>query len=180
MMKNKIGIIILLIFIALLAIGSSLIYIKQYKPYKTIVSNCAKKHSFWNDYVFGALADCHNHIVIYSGGFDSDQYTISDSLHGGTLAWIDNLNDYVVKDNILFVINKNPGGCKTSNGSGTKEVFCVSYYKDGQLITSYYDNLNDIPTHLVINTLNGNVLAYNSLEQMPENDRLIFQQLENK
>lgn len=161
-----------LTFVALvLFIGGLIAYYQLFViPEREVAQRCANYVPNWMDFL-----ECHGSIVIQDG-WDRDYLTLKDHVHKYEVARIFNLNQYKHTNRNIYVINR-----KVIEGSvsdGVKVSHYQELFQNGEVSRSYYDEVSEIPTYLVIDFGTSEVRAYKNIGEVPENERINFIELE--
>jgi hypothetical protein len=164
---------ILVIIFALLIGGGLLAYYFEFViPEREIAQRCANYVPNWMDFL-----ECHGSIVIQDG-WDRDYLTLKDHMHEYEVARIYNLNQYKYTDRSIYV--KNRKVIEGSVSDGVKVEYYQRLFQNGKVSRSYYENVSEIPTYLVIDFKTGEVRAYKNIGEAPEDEQVYFIEIENR
>ena len=123
-----------------------------------------------------SLVNCFGIISIDKSFESGISYRVRDFRHDYDVATLNNLNDFKFKNSNLYVIDRSQHVRIDSNNPSSK--YFVQFYKAGAIKTFYYDTQDEIPKYLLINTISGEVTLFKTTIEMPEDDRKIFEELE--
>lgn len=163
---------ILLIALAMIGVGACLIFafvviridLQPHFP-------CQDK-TLQND----AAIECYGVISVDGFGEDGFDYYITDNLHSYTIASIRKFSDFRLINGRVYVIDQEgwSGLNKITNKYG------YSYFVDNQMRHYSSTTKEGMPRFFIIDTISGNVSPYISIDQVPESEKPIFQELEKK
>lgn len=169
-MKKKITILISILL--LLIIGGSLTYYFMFEaPKKGIAERCAGYVPNWQNFI-----DCHG-VIAFTDSWDVDYISLKDHIHDYEIARIYNLDQLIYVADKIFVINRNT--IKGTISDSTKTQYYQELFQNGQLETNYYDSISDIPTYLVIDYVSGEVKAYSDINEVPQDYKQYFSEIQN-
>ena len=131
---------------------------------------------------FTSFIDCFGIISIENSTQEIDNknietYTIRDDKHDYTIAIIDNPKGYKVNNDKLYIIDN-----FFKKIAAPDRVEPVNYgqwfYINGEVKKNTYPHLSDIPKYIQVDISTGEVTLYNTYDQMPEEVKTIFKELE--
>jgi hypothetical protein len=180
MFKNK-RILILVIVILFIIICVTFIALSGNKDFENRIKRCPEiKDINWGHYGRDIdFVDCMGIISIdrWNRSLSDTLYNFRDFKHDYYFAGINDLNGYAMLDSNLYIINKGVGKSKVSFDNVHYQ-YKEKYFINGEFKYFYYDKIEDIPIFLKVNTMSGEVAFYKSLDEIPESDRKIFEELE--
>jgi hypothetical protein len=167
-MKKKETIIISIAVILILGLAFALNSYVSNKN-KEVSSRCTN-YDAKNDAV-----DCYGLISIYAN--EGPGYTLN--LNDPSLdfiASINNLNEFKVIGNYLYVINKQPHTCFDN----LTHKYCFDFRVNGKYTGYEYNSISEIPTYLIVDTQNGNENLYVNPQEASSSAQVIFKEIEGK
>lgn len=145
---------------------------KQVIHRKEIVKKCPDLKNYTTE-----LVDCYEDIVI-TGKSDAshpNKYYVQNYRMNLSIAGINNKDDYKYSDGLVYVIDKSPHDSTSTYNGITK--YTVATYQDGKSQQLEYDKQEDIPNYVSINVTNNEIRRYKTINDIPENERSIFQSI---
>jgi hypothetical protein len=92
---------------------------------------------------------------------------------GPIIAQIKGPDDFVVQGDEIYLMDITPaGGC-----ANFQPGYCSTFQVGGKRKTMFYNDPNQTPRYLIINTETGDERFYANLADAPQSDRVIFQSL---
>lgn len=141
-------------------------------PKKDVAERCAGYIPDWENFI-----ECYG-VISITDGWLSDYISLDDHIHKYEIAGIDNINQYIHTDDKIFVINRHL--MEGSSSDGIKTTYYLDFFQNGKLATNDYDSISDTPTYLIVDTKTGEVEAYKNIDEVPQEYRNNFAELENK
>ena len=111
-----------------------------------------------------------------------DLYYIRDDKHDYNISILDTLKHYKIFSGIMYIYEPVifPEEEYTHIRYGEKPwQYPQKFFMDGAVKEINYASPNDFPKYIQVETSTGEVTLYNTYDQMPEEAKLIFQELEN-
>lgn len=148
--------------------------------YAILISSSRRMLARCTDYEQGEkfyFIDCNGVVSFeYSErGEKQPKYELYDHKYDISLALINSEKDYKVIGDYIFVKDKRIG---QQYESISKKYELPIFVEPGVKTVYRYDHLEDVPKYLKINYHTGITTPYLNYEQMPEEERSIFQSLE--
>jgi len=106
-------------------------------------------------------------------------YVLRDDQHNYNIARITGLEKYSIINNSLYIFDDGYDKVAAPEGKYPGEDYHRYFYVDGAKKDFAYPHLVDVPDYIQVETSTGEVTLYNTYDQMPEEAKLIFQELEN-
>jgi hypothetical protein len=167
-MKKKIISFSLIVFLVLVAIFTYMIKEKWNNQRKQVLARCVLY-----DNKFENMLDCYGVLSIWN--WENGDYAVINNFQGTSpIAFIKSPNDFYVLENEMYLINQSTGIC--GDGLDTHK-YCVDFQVAGKHKRFDYDNAQDVPHYLIINTKTGDEKFYLTLDQSSTNERQAFQKL---
>ena len=188
--KNTIKIILIIFLSLLLMVVLLYSFQKNQQEYQGKIAKC----QYLNQDKYGGfvdpvgLVDCFSIFSIESENVSIDNsnstiYTVRDNQHNLSVAIIKNLKNYKIADNYLYiyepVIFPPEKYTRIKYNKDEDWVYPQSYFMNGQVKEINYKSPDEFPNYIQVEILSGEVTLYNTYDQMPEEVKNIFQELEN-
>jgi hypothetical protein len=164
MRKKQIAGIILVVIIA--AIGTWFVYVPP--SWQRVIDRCIGYDPQWR-----GMLDCYSVISIWQPD-NSGYLIINNRRPGAILAQIGAADDFIVESNQMYLVDVTPKGKCAVPARGQ---FCRDFQVNGEPKEFGYDNPDQVPTYLIIDTKTGNEHFYANLKDAPASDRAIFEGL---
>lgn len=158
-------------------IGAFLVYYQVWiEPVKVISERCINFDSKAPN-----ILDCYG-VISIRDGWDIPYLYFTDNLHGNyRVATISTIDQFIHNNGKIYVIDKKLTQPDSSSNSVSGE---TRYYKtliqEGVLKDNVYFNETDIPKYLLIDEKTGEVSSYNALNDIPDDERGYFSELERR
>jgi len=91
------------------------------------------------------------------------------------IASVSSKNAYKIEEEFIYVFDDNIESADPNVELNNVWMYSRHFYVKGEFKAFYYSERSEIPLYLKINTQTGEVTLYNVFEEMPENDREVFE-----
>jgi len=134
-----------------------------------------------------SLVDCFGifsieHTTSWEDNRSLSYYIIRDDKHANGFAMIENLKQYKIVGDYMYVyeklIGKPEGYTRLKYGKDEPWKYPRQYYIRGEVKEIYYNSPLEFPHYLKVEMTTGEVTLYNTYVQMPEEAKNIFKELE--
>lgn len=171
MNKKDILLAVLAFVIAVSGLAIYLLVQKWNSEREVVIKRCIDYNAQWL-----GMIDCYGVISVWQP--DDSGYLVGNNKRPGSIiAQIRTADNFIVRNDQMYLIDITPKG---KCGDSTPEKYCGDFQVKGELKTYYYDDPDQVPTYRIINTKTGDERFYVQLNEIPDADREIFQELLNR
>ncbi|MBT7228746.1 hypothetical protein HN859_04470, partial [Candidatus Parcubacteria bacterium] len=114
----------------------------------------------------------------------SGYYRIWDDKHNYNVVSILDLDQYLLKDQKIYIYDKldygNPQKYFSTilgDGNNSELLYLRSFLKDGNLENFQYRSMEEIPSYFIIDINTGEISLYKTYDEMLEEDKIIFKEI---
>jgi hypothetical protein len=138
------------------------------RNWEKVVSLCTDYDPKWE-----GMTDCYGVISIWQP-WNGSGYTIQNNTDPGpVIAQIASRNAFIVQGNYMYLVDTTRAGKCPNNEPG----YCRDFQVNGTSKIYHYDNPNQVPKYLIINTQSGDEQFYVQPQDASSNAALAFQEL---
>lgn len=161
---------ILSILVILVLILAAIWFFYVPPSWRTVVNRCTDYDPQWI-----GMVDCHGLISIWQP--DNSGYIIQNNADPGPIiAQIKDSNDFVVRDDQMYLIDITPaGGCPNFQPG-----YCSTFQVNGKAKTISYSDPSQTPRYLIIDTKTGDEKFYVQAQDASSSATAIFEALAQK